>query len=484
MTISTKAKKGLLAGAVLLLVGVGAFALISGSKGTPSTVGVPAAVDQESKKSAQAEPGVHETAAQGKPESHKDGPPINPVDPVRLLKEAQAALEDPGADTFALIQAILPLRQVYSREAVETLSKFLALEDDAVISEAIDTLGVIGLNSEQKSRVVSVLLEKAKSEDFPLRGPALVTAAMMGDPGRTLPVIAQFIAEEGDAWKDAAVRAMGFIATPECVPLVRDVLEKTNEWEILQYAYAVLTKIDSPEAAQLLHEGLYSQDEDRKIQSTRALSQSMNEKHSDALIEAMSTTALPREAMDVIATSPAAPQVFGSVLFDAGTAKEYKLKLLDVLASNSQAAPGSARNSIAEMVQPLLNNPDPAVQAAALNVIGKAAASTDQTPVIAPKLTSADFLVQGAALEAYIQYATPRNWMVLKDLWYDSNQQIRRTAFFFSEPFLSIRDVPDLEKASTESDDAYIKKHSKVIIKYLTPLTPGKGYSSMGISND
>jgi len=100
--------------------------------------------------------------------------------------------------------------------------------------------------------------------------------------------------------------------------------------------------------------------------------------------------------------------------------------------------------------------------------MAKAGASTDQTPAIAPKLQSEDFLVQGAALQAFMQYCTPKTYTPLKGLWYDNNEQIRRTAFFFSEAFLNISDLPDLEKATTHSDEL-ISKQAKLMIKHLTP---------------
>jgi len=249
---------------------------------------------------------------------------------------------------------------------------------------------------------------------------------------------------------------------------VRELLEKTKDWEILRDTYVLLTKIDSPEAVQLLREGLYAEDEDKQLQSAWALSRGLNEKHSASLIEAVSAGGLAKDAMAVIARSPAAPEVFGSALSNEALEKNYRLQLFDVLASNTLSAPGKVRNSVAEMLQPFLNSSDSAVEVAALKALAKAGASTDQTPVIAPKLESKDFLVQGAALQAFVQYCTPQTYSPLKTLWYDDDEQIRRTAFFFSEPFLSTKDLPDLEKATTHEDE-FIKKHSQVMIKYLTP---------------
>lgn len=469
MKISTQAKKGLFAGAVLLLVGVGAYALIFGTKGTPSSVGVRVETDRGGQKGLKAEPGVSGDGVRVKEERQEGESQPASIDQARILKQAIKVLEDEHADTAELISAILSLRKVFSREAVELLRKFLASEDDAVLAEAIDTLGVIGLESEQRDFVFNVLLEKAKDENFLLRGPALITAAMMGEHARILPVIAQFIAEEGIGSKDYAVRALASIATPECVPLAKDLLEKTNDWEILREVYALLTKIDSPEADQLIRSGLYSEDEDKQYQSAWALSRSVTEKNSASLIEAVSTKGLSKDALGAVAQGPAGPAVFESVLSDANIDESYRLKLFNILASNLQTAPGMVRNSFAETMHRFINSSDSAVQVAALNTIAKAAASTDQTPVITSKLQSEDLLVKGAALQAFFQYCTPETYTPLKALWYDNDAQIRRTAFFFSEAFMTAADLPDLEKATNHSDE-FIKKQAMVMIKYLTPI--------------
>jgi len=468
VTISTQAKKGLLAGAVLLLLGVGTYALIFGTKGTPSSVGVRVEADRGGQKGLQAKPGVSGDAVGEKRETQGAETQPGSKDHAKIFKGVLAVLEDENADTAALINAILSLREVFSREAVELLTKFLALEDEAVLAEAIDTLGFIGLNSEQKNLVLSTLLEKAKDKDFLFRGPALVTAAMLGVHERTLPVVAQYIDGEGDGGKDFAIRAMAFIATPECVPLAREILESTKDWEIRKGAYALLAKIDTPEAAQLLRDGLYSDDEDKQVGSAWALSRGTDEKHSAALVEAVRAGSLAKDAMGVIARSPAASEVFRSTLSDQTIPKEYRLQLFDVLAANTAKASGKVRNSVAEILQPFISSSDSDVQVAALNAMAKAGASTDQTPVIAPKLQSEDFLVQGAALQAFMQYCTPKTYTPLKGLWYDNNEQIRRTAFFFSEAFLNISDLPDLEKATTHSDEL-ISKQAKLMIKHLTP---------------
>ena len=466
--MSRQVKKGFLVAAISLLVGIGAYALIFGTKGTPSSVGARVEAERGTSKGLQAEKGVAGDEVRGTAEASGVGSQSESNDRPQILKEALAALEDEYADPETLIKAILSLRRVPSREAVELLSKFLALEDEAVLAEAIDTLGSIGLNSEHKNFVLSLLLEKAKDKDFLSRGPALLTAAIIGEPGRTLPVIAQAIAEEGDSGKDFAVRALNLIATPECLPLVRDLLEKTNDWEILKMAYGLLAKINTPEAFQLLRDGLYSMDNDRQYQSAWALSRTLNEEYTTSLIEAVSSGDLKSDAMRIVARSPAAPGVFGTVLSDNRIDKNYRLQLFDVLASNVGNAPGPVRNSVAEMLHPFVNSSDPGVEVAALKAIAKVGASTDQTSVIAPKLESGDFLVQGAALEAFQPYCTPKTYTLLKPLWYDGDEKIRRTAFLFSTGFLNVSDIPDLEKATTHSDE-FIKKHAGLMIKYLTP---------------
>ena len=71
---------------------------------------------------------------------------------------ALEALSDPNVS--ARVQAVLGLRNYPSPEAVDLLSKFLDDKEIAVVSEAVDTLGVIGSNSEIKDLVLGVLKKR------------------------------------------------------------------------------------------------------------------------------------------------------------------------------------------------------------------------------------------------------------------------------------------------------------------------------------
>jgi hypothetical protein len=175
---------------------------------------------------------------------------------------------------------------------------------------------------------------------------------------------------------------------------------------------------------------------------------------------------LEEQALGIIAKSPAAPTVFGNA-FAAGLSKDQKLYLFQVMGTYTMSAPGSVRNQVADMIKPFLNSSDPELERAAVKALGKTAAKEDQSEALASKLESEDFLVRGAALEAFMQYCTPSNYQPLKKLWNDENQQIRRTAFFLSEGFLTQSDLGDLQKATSSSDE-FIAKHAGLMIKHIT----------------
>ena len=106
---------------------------------------------------------------------------------LNLVDSAREALADPNVS--ARMRAIFSLRSESSEEAVKVLSAFLNDKDMEVVSEAIDALGYIGLNSELKDLVYVLLEEKAGDKGFPARGSALIIAAMFGKHDRIFPVI-------------------------------------------------------------------------------------------------------------------------------------------------------------------------------------------------------------------------------------------------------------------------------------------------------
>jgi hypothetical protein len=221
---------------------------------------------------------------------------------------------------------------------------------------------------------------------------------------------------------------------------------------------------------ELLERYAFSLDESEQAISAWAPSRQNSEEYNRILIDAMADGQLGYEALSVVASSPAAPEVFGEILQREDIEKGDKVEYLERLAENAQRAPSAVRDRVfSDVLSPILSaETDTELLVEAIETAGKVAAGEDKSEDLAPLLTNKSFLVKEAALEAYIQYATPRNYKELKKLWWDEDEKIRRTAFFFSEQFLNDQeDRQDLEKAMDHPEDEFIRKHAKVILEQV-----------------
>lgn len=398
--------------------------------------------------------------------AHKD--PKSSTDSGKLPgfnDSALEALSDPNVT--ARVQAVLRLRKHPSPEAVDLLSRFLDDEDIAVVSQAINTLGVIGSNRELEDLVCNLLEEKARDKEFSARGQALVTASMVGKDDRILPVISDFISEEDDMGKDFAVRAMSFIASPECIPYLRKVLDESEDREIQENAFHILTEIDTAEAFDLLQKQLVSSDEKRQASATWALAVQNRPEFNEVLTAAMANNTLRKDAVLVLATNRAAPVVFSELLQQDDISKQDKISWLKILAEYTIDSPATVRSGIASAVEPLLNSDDTDVEIQAIKTLGGLGAEIDTTAhLLAPKFKSGSLEVRKAALDAFHSYCTPNTYKELECLWWDEDEKIRRTAFSLSEQFLDFSDHEAMEKA-TKHKDEFISKHSKSIVDQL-----------------
>jgi hypothetical protein len=187
------------------------------------------------------------------------------------------------------------------------------------------------------------------------------------------------------------------------------------------------------------------------------------------LVEAVSGNKLSESALSVIATSAAGHAVFRGV-FGLNLAKEDKLYALGVICEYANGASGSVRNQMAEVIKPMIKSDDPELKLAAIEAMGKVGVKTDQGPTLAEEFNSSDFMVRGAALEAFIPYCTQSSYKELTKLWYDEDEKIRRTAFYLSQIFLNKSDLEDLKKATT-SKDQFIAKTSQKVINNLSEST-------------
>ena len=408
-------------------------------------------LDQQAQKQETVKPGKITPVASDKDSSRIDA--------------ASAAVNNP--DISARFRAILSLRQELSQEAIDILSRFLNDTDGAVVSEAIDTLGFIGSNnSKLKDLVFRILEEKAKDKDFVAAGHSLITAALLTEDNRILPVILDYVSEENEGQKAFAARAMSFIASPECIAPLKMVLEGCDDPQVQRNAFNILARIDTPEAVDLLQQHIHSPDQDKQVRSAWALSSQNKKEYNDILIEAIINHKLPKKGISVVATSPAAHEVFAKVLQRYDTEKKDKIFLMKLLADNAWKASEDVRSGIVDSVIPLLDSEDTDLEIQAIKTLGKMGAEENTADVLIPKLQSENFLVQENALDAFAKYCTPRTYKPLLDLYWDDDEKIRREAFVLSERFLDSSDIEMLKKAANHSDE-FISNQSKTIMDQI-----------------
>ncbi len=383
-----------------------------------------------------------------------------------LYDLARKTLSDPKIT--ARVQAVLSIRKYPSVEAVDILSRFIDDKDAAVVSVAIDTLGVIGLDGEIKDIVLYLLEEKARDKEFSARGQALITASMLGKDDRMLPVISAYISEGDDTGgSDFAVRAMSFIASPECIPYLRTLLDESEDSEVHKNALQILTKIDTPEAFSILNEQLISSDEEKQTTSAWAISAHNSPEFNEVLKKAIADNTLRKGAISVVATSQAAQAVFSELLQDDDIKKGDKISWLKILADNTIDSTSSVRSGVASAVEPLLNSDDRDLEIQAIKTLGELGAEREATAqVLAPKFKSNSLEVRKTAIEAYYSYCTPYTYKELESLWWDKDENIRRSAFSLSERFFDSSDREVLENATKHTDE-FISKQSKSILEQL-----------------
>ena len=376
------------------------------------------------------------------------------------------------ADMQAKVKQIQSFRQAPTAEAVKILANYLGGQEDLVLHrEALDTLGFIGRNNEElKAQVLGVLLERAGDSAYYYRGDALITASLVGDREALFPVIEQFIEEPGDDGKGFAVRAMAMMSLPgcsECVGYLEKILAETDDEQIVKNSAKILSDIGTPEALGLLEQELLST-QDAKQQSTAAWAIALKNDSSSnqVLINAIENNALGDEAMAAIAKSNAAADIYGELLKKENVSNDNLISYLGLIGTYSTYAPKQVRTSLVESIKPLLSSGNAAVEKAAIEALGKVGAGTDQTAALAPKLESGSFEIQQATLQAYKEFMTPSTYKPLIKLWYDDDEQIRRTAFFMSSMFVNTSDLPELEKAANHKDP-FIRKQSAVLMKNL-----------------
>ena len=382
------------------------------------------------------------------------------------LKTAEAALNDP--QLHVRVETVLALRDKLTRESVELLARFLRDGSGVVVNEALDALGYIGLNSDLKRFVYEILAEMASDRTYLFRGQALLTATMLSEDDRILAVVSDFVSAGDDMEKLLAARSMSFIASPACLPLIKELLALTDDPAVQRSAVNTLARIDNPETLEMIQELLLTGDPTLQKSCAWALSRSANDEYQKILSTAVAGGDIAGDSLDLLAASPAAAAIFGDLLGSADIPKDEKIEWINGLGRNAASAAGSTRKEISALLGESLQDEtdDLEIQAALLEALAQVGPTQDQTELIEANLDSDSFLVQGAALNTYLALCSPDNYKKLLDLYWDDDPQIRRTAFFFSEQFLNKSDLEALEKATQHSDE-FISKHSKKLIAYI-----------------
>ncbi|NVM20902.1 MAG: HEAT repeat domain-containing protein [Desulfobacterales bacterium] len=376
------------------------------------------------------------------------------------LESTSKALTDPNVS--ARVRAVSDLRKHPSSETVYLLLNFLEDKDSAVVSEAIDTLGFIGLNSDTADLVYEILEEKARDKSFALRGQALVTAAIIGK-NRVLPVVSDFMSEGNSHAKDLAVRALSLIGSPACVPYIEALLPQIDDPEIRRNSFNILAKIDTSEALGLLQEYVHSSNDRDQTASAFALSRLNSPELNEMLADEIQEKRLEKDTLRALATSPGAPSIFGDLLQRENAEKDQKVSWLKTLAKYSSAyGPSERRTELKEAVEPLLDSPDATIQKEAIRAMaGIGAEDTDKALI--PKLESKDPEVRKETAFSLIGYVTPKNYKALLDLLWDDDQETGRIALMCVEQFVDESDRESLEKAKDHPDEL-ISKHASILL--------------------
>jgi HEAT repeat protein len=374
------------------------------------------------------------------------------------------ALNDP--DVRTRVRAVRSLKDRETPEAVDLLSKFLKDRDRVVVKAVIDTLGHLGLKSHLKDAVFNILAQKAVDKSFSHPSDALTMAAVIGKE-RLLPVISDLVLDENvsENEKDSAVRALSLIGGLKCIPLLEKLLSiKTDDPTVHQTAFDTLASIGTPEALALLQEHVAFSDDIDQTTSALALARLNRPEFNHMLSNELRDGVFEEDTIAELATSPAAPEIFGELL-RATPEKEKQISWLRKLSQYASSAKQEVRSGLASAVAPLLDSNDTEIQIEAIKTIGQIGGD-DASESLIEKLDSNEPIVRREAVIAMWPYATSENYKPLLDMVWDEDQETRRYALVLAEPFIKETDRPILEKA-VEHPDEIVRKQVKMILKLM-----------------
>lgn len=368
---------------------------------------------------------------------------------------------------YVRVQDVLSLRENPSQDSVDLLVQFLNDPSVLVVQESIDTLGFIALkNGELKGTVLQVLTESAMDKDFPERGHALITAAIVGKE-KTLPLVSKFLSEDREGVEDYAVRALSLINSPESVPLLQSVLETAGDGEVRRNCINVLARIDTPETLDMLKTHAASSKGSDQAASVAALSRLNRADSNQMLMDLVKDDRLGEKALLALSMSPSAPIIYSELLNGADLDLDRKISLIRSIRNDSLYAPGKTRGEIVQTLTPLLDSEETEIQVETLKTISQLGGGEEYTAeLLLPKLKASDPEVRREALSSFLAYTNPWNYKDLLDLVFDENEETRRMALFASERFVDNSDLEILERAAN-SEDEFIRERAKKLLDLL-----------------
>ena len=369
-----------------------------------------------------------------------------------------------------MIYNILQLRRQPSEEGVETLTTFLDHDSPAVVSEAIDALCYYAVKNGSTEIVFDILKQKAADKYYPQRGEALVAAAKLKMDDQLLTILPEFLIEKGEQGEEDmfnAVRALSFVESPEALPYLNQIIDRSTSRQTQRTAYNLLAKIDSIESYEFLESKLNSSDALQKKTATWALSRSNTPGYNQILENAVTNNQLDDESLAVLTSSPSAPQIFGNLLISDTIEKEQKIIYMKSIAQNAGNATAAIRHDMKDALAPLLDSQDRDLEIEAIKTLGKVGGgSPDMAELLEPKLQSPDAEVREQAFGSYISSLSPKTYKPLLDLLWDDNEKVRRSAMVFAGHFVDHSDAEQLTKA-LEHEDEYIREQANKILEKL-----------------
>jgi len=381
------------------------------------------------------------------------------------------SVKAPADNVTAILNRCLAFRKQPTAEAVNILSEYLNHADSVVAKEAIDTLGAIGLESGLHELVYNILAQKAIDREYTFRRHALLTAAMLGKD-KALPIVSEYISENNqDADSngyDYAVRSLGLISSPACLPYLDALLNNAGDQKIRRNCFETLAKIATPEAIGTIEKHLLSSNVKDQASSALALTRLNSPEYNLILAAGIKKQTFQDDTVKIILRSKAAPGIVNLMLEDNSIEPESRAAFLKTISTDLRYAPLKVREEVSSSVASLLSGGKETkdVKIAAIKTIYKLG-GPETAQALIPELEDEDADIRREAALAFTGYANPENYTSLFDLLWDDDEKTRRVAMFTIQRFITNADRSILEKAADHKDE-YIRKHAKQLLDSIS----------------